>query len=69
MNKSSAVDKIEIIAWLNGKEKEYSFKLTINLKSSLSLKYLKDHILKSITSSKELNSIFSHLKFNQIYTI
>ena len=69
MNKSSAVDKIEIIAWLNGKEKEYSFKLTINLKSSLSLKYLKDHILKSITSSKELNSIFSHLKFNQIHTI
>ena len=69
MNKPSSVDKIEIIPWLNGKEKEYSFKLTINLKNSLSLNYLKELILKTIISSKELNSIFSHLKFNKIHTI
>ena len=69
MNKPSSGDKIEIIPWLNGKEKEYSFKLSINLKNSLSLNYLKDLILKTIISSKELNSIFSHLKFNQVHTI
>ena len=69
MNKPSSTDKIEIIPWLNGKEKEYSFKLTINLKNSLSLNYLKELILKTILSSKELNSIFSHLKFSQVHTI
>ena len=69
MNKPSSVDKIEIIPWLNGKEKEYSFKLTINLKNSLSLNFLKELILKTILSSKELNSIFSHLKFSQVHTI
>ena len=69
MNKPSSVDKIDIIPWLNGKEKEYSFKLTINLKNSLSLNYLKEHILKTIISSKELNSLFSHLKFSQVHTI
>jgi serine/threonine protein kinase len=69
MNKPSSTDKIEIIPWLNGKEKEYSFKLTISLKNSPSLIYLKELILKTIISSKELNSIFSHLKFSQIHTI
>ena len=69
MNKPSSTDKIEVIPWLNGKEKEYSFKLTISLKNSPSLIYLKELILKTIISSKELNSIFSHLKFSQIHTI
>jgi serine/threonine protein kinase len=69
MDKSTPENKIDIIPWLNGKEKEYSFKLSINLKSIVSLKYLKDLILKTIISTKELNSIFSHLKFNQIHTI
>ena len=69
MNKPSSTDKIEIIPWLNGKEKEYSFKLTISLKNCPSLIYLKELILKTIISSKELNSIFSHLKFSQIHTI
>ena len=69
MNKPSSVDKIDIIPWLNGKEKEYSFKLSINLKNSLSLNYLKELILKTIISSKELNSLFSHLKFSQVHTI
>ena len=69
MNKPSSTDKIEIIPWFNGKEKEYSFKLTISLKNCPSLIYLKELILKTIISSKELNSIFSHLKFSQIHTI
>jgi len=69
MDKSTSDNKIDIIPWLNGKEKEYSFKLSINLKSIISLKYLKDLILKTIISTKELNSIFSHLKFSQIHTI
>ena len=69
MNKPSSTDKIEIIPWLNGKEKEYSFKLTISLKNCPSLIYLKELILKTIISSKELNSIFSHLKPTQIHTI
>ena len=69
MNKPSSTDKIEVIPWLNGKEKEYSFKLTISLKNCPSLIYLKELILKTIISSKELNSIFSHLKFSQIHTI
>ena len=69
MEKINLKDKIDIILWLNGKEKEYSFKLTINSKNSLSLNYLKELILKTILSSKELNSIFSHLKFSQVHTI
>ena len=69
MEKINLKDKIDIILWLNGKEKEYSFKLTISLKNCPSLIYLKELILKTIISSKELNSIFSHLKFSQIHTI
>ena len=69
MNKPNPDDKIDIIPWLNGKEKEYSFKLSLNIKNIQSLKYLKDLILKTILSSKELNSLFSHLKFSQIHTL
>ena len=69
MNNSNSEDKIDIIPWLNGKEKEYSFKLTINSKYSLSLKYLKELIIKTIISCKELNSIFSITNFTQIHTL
>ena len=69
MNRLKIVDKIEIILWLNGKEKEYSFKLTIEPKNIPSLKYLKELILKTIITSKELNSIFSHIKFSQIHIL
>ena len=69
MNKQNIEDKIEIILWLNGKEKDYSFKLQLPSKSSLSINYLKELILKTIISCKELNSTFSHLNFNQIHTL
>ena len=69
MNKQNIEDKIEIILWLNGKEKDYSFKLQLHSKSSLSINYLKELILKTIISCKELNSTFSHLNFNQIHTL
>ena len=69
MKKPSSANKIQIILWLNGKEKEYSFKLTLNIKNTLNLKYLKEIILKHIISTKELNSLFSHLKFNHIHTL
>ena len=69
MNQNNLDEKIEIILWLNGKEKEYSFKLTLNIKNTLNLKYLKEIILKHIISTKELNSLFSHLKFNHIHTL
>ena len=69
MNKQNIEDKIEIILWLNGKEKEYSFKLLISSKNPLSIKYLKELILKTIITSKELNSTFSHINFNQIHTL
>ena len=69
MKKPSSANKIEIILWLNGKEKEYSFKLKLNIKNTLNLKYLKEIILKHIISTKELNSLFSHLKFNHIHTL
>ena len=69
MNRLKVGDKIEIILWLNGKEKEYSFKLTIEPKNIPSLKYLKELILKTIITSKELNSIFSHIKFSQIHIL
>ena len=62
-------DKIDIILWLNGREIEYSFKLTINSKYSLSLKYLKELILKTIHSSKELTSIFSLSYYDEIHTL
>ena len=69
MEKSNSEDKIEIIPWLNGKEKEYSFKLEINSVYSLSLKYLKELILKTILSTKELNSLFSLQNYSQIHTL
>ena len=69
MEKINLKDKIDIILWLNGKEKEYSFKLTINSKNSLSLNYLKELIVKKITSSKELNSIFSISDFTRVHTL
>ena len=69
MNKIASENKIEIIPWLNGKEKEYSFKLPINLKAIQSLKSLKELILKTIITTKELNSLFSHLKPTQIHTL
>ena len=69
MNKIASENKIEIIPWLNGKEKEYSFKLPINLKTIQSVKSLKELILKTIISTKELNSLFSHLKPTQIHTL
>ena len=69
MNKQNIEDKIEIILWLNGKEKDYSFKLQLPSKSSLSINYLKELILKTIISTKELNSHFSHLKPTQIHTL
>ena len=62
-------DKIDIILWLNGREKEYSFKLTINSKQSLSLNYLKELIIKTIRSSKELTSIFSLSDYDEIHTL
>ena len=69
MEKINLKDKIDIILWLNGKEKEYSFKLTINSQKSLSLNYLKELIVKKITSSKELYSIFSLYDFTQVHTL
>ena len=66
-------DKVNIILWLNGKEKEYSFKLTLNSKNNLNLKFLKELIIKTIISNKELNSIFSHfysdhqIQINHLY--
>ena len=69
MEKSNNKDKINIILWLNGKEQEYSFKLTINSKQSLSLNYLKELIIKTIRSSKELNSIFSLSDFTKVHTL
>ena len=69
MEKINLKDKIDIILWLNGKEKEYSFKLTINSKNSLSLNYLKELIIKKISSSKELNSIFSISDFTRVHTL
>ncbi len=69
MEKINLKDKIDIILWLNGKEKEYSFKLTINSKNSLSLNYLKELIIKKISSSKELNSIFSISDFTRVHIL
>ena len=60
MNKSNSDEKVDIILWLNGKEKEYSFKLSISLKNNLNINYLKELIIKSIISNKELNTKFSH---------
>ena len=66
-------EKVNIILWLNGKEKEYSFKLTLNSKKNLNLKFLKELIKKAITSNKELNSLFSHfysdhqIQINHLY--
>ena len=58
-NNSVEKEKIEIILWLNGKEKEFSFKLTLDLKNNIDLKYLKELILKTISSKKELSATFS----------
>ena len=64
MNKNNSENSVDIILWMNGKEKEYSFKLTLTSKNSTSLKYLKDLILKTINTNKELNKLFSNLSAN-----
>ena len=72
MNQNNS-DKVDIILWQNGKEKEYSFKLTINSKRNTDLKYLKDLMIKAIISNKELNSKFAHyisehqMEINHVY--
>ena len=74
MNQNNLDEKIEIILWLNGKEKEYSFKLALNSRRNIDLKYLKELIIKAIISNKELNSKFSHYfsehqaQINHLYT-
>ena len=73
MSKAYSDEKVEIILWLNGKEVEYSFKLTISTKNNLSIKYLKELIVKTILSNKDLNSKFSHyysdhnIQINHLY--
>ncbi len=72
MNRNNIDEKIDIILWLNGKEKEYSFKLKLNSKNNINLKYLKELIVKTITSKKELSSLFPHCyhenQINHFYT-
>ena len=60
MSKIVIDEKVDIILWLNGKEKEYSFKLNMNSKNNLNLKLLKELIVKTIVSNKELSAKFSH---------
>ena len=73
MSKNYPDEKVDIILWLNGKEKEYSFKLSMNSKNNLNLKILKELIVKTIISNKELNAKFSHycsdhqLQINYLY--
>ena len=73
MSKNHPDEKVDIILWLNGKEKEYSFKLSMNSKNNLNLKILKELIVKTIISNKELNAKFSHyssdhqLQINYLY--
>jgi serine/threonine protein kinase len=73
MSKNYPDEKVDIILWLNGKEKDYSFKLSMNSKNNLNLKILKELIVKTIISNKELNAKFSHycsdhqLQINYLY--
>jgi len=60
MSKNYTDEKVDIILWLNGKEKEYSFKLSMNSKNNINLKILKELIIKTIISNKDLNAKFSH---------
>ena len=59
MSDSNYEDNVEIILWLNGKEKEFSFKYKVKKISSISLNYLKDSISKEITTNKELIMLFN----------
>ena len=61
MKRNNSDEKIDIILWLNGREKEYSFKMTLTSKNNINLKYLKELIIKTIISKKELNTIFAHI--------
>ena len=61
MKRNNSDEKIDIILWLNGREKEYSFKMTLTSKNNKNLKYLKELIIKTIISKKELNTIFAHI--------
>ena len=55
---------VDIYFWLNGKDKEHSFKLKINLKNIINLKSLKEYVKSEILSNKELTNIFSRLNSN-----
>ena len=61
MKRNNSDEKIDIILWLNWREKEYSFKMTLTSKNNKNLKYLKELIIKTIISKKELNTIFAHI--------
>ena len=67
MSKTYSDEKVDIILWLNGKEVEYSFKLTISTKNNLYIKYLKELIIKTIISNKDLNTKFSHYSDHQMH--
>ena len=73
MSKNYTDEKVDIILWLNGKEKEFSFKLNINSKNNLNIKYLKELIIKTIIANKDLNTKFSHyfsdhqIQINNLY--
>ena len=56
IDNSNKKDYIEIILWMNGKPKEYSFKYKLYEKNTLNLFFFKEKIISYIFSRKELLS-------------
>ena len=56
INDSNNKDYLEIILWMNGKPKEYSFKYKLYEKNTLNLFFFKEKIISYIFSKKEILS-------------
>ena len=62
-------DNVEILLWLNGKEKQFSFKYKVKNISSINIQYLKDSISKEINNKKDLISLFNIKKEIRIHRL
>ena len=69
MTELNSDDNVEILLWLNGKEKNFSFKYIVKKISSINLQYLKESISKEINTKKELISLFNIKKEISIHRL
>ena len=61
--------EVEIILWLNGKSKEYSFKYLIKQKNEITISYLKELITEKLKTMPEFNTLKKDITIHNLYNI